>query len=232
MRILAEYLVIDAAVALLFYDSFPVFLIGLIGVFPYGIFRKKDFCRKRKDLLKQQFLSMISVVAGKVNGGMSAENAFGDAVFDMERMYGKDSLIVTELKLIGIRQKHSESLETCLHDLGKRAQIADIYEFAQIFAIARQNSGQMRSVIDDTVRMMQEKSDTEAEIAVLISGKKLEQKIMSIIPLVIIGYMRLETAEFLSILYHNVIGVFVMSTCLAAYIGAYFLGERIVDIQV
>lgn len=229
---MGEYLLIDATVAILFFDSLPAFLIGLIGIFPYSVLRKKEFRKKRKDLLKQQFLSLITVVAGKVNGGMSAENAFGDAQTDMERMYGKDSLIVTELKLMLMKQKHSESLETCLHDLGKRSQVADIYEFAQIFSIARQNSGRMRSVIEDTVRMMQEKSDTEAEIAVLISGKKLEQRIMSIIPLVIIGYLRLETAEFLSILYHNAIGVFVMSVCLAVYIGAYILGERIVDIKV
>ena len=232
VRILGEYLVIDAAVAVLFFDSVPVFLIGLIGIIPYGALRKKDFRKKRKDLLKQQFLSLITVVAGKVNGGMSAENAFSDAVPDMERHYGRDALIVTELKLMLIRQKHSETLDACLADLGKRSQIAEIHEFAQIFSIARQNSGKMRSGIDDTVRMMQEKSDTEAEIAVLISGKKLEQRIMSVIPLLIIGYLRIETAEFLSVLYHNVVGVFVMTVCLCAYIGAYFLGERIVDIKV
>ena len=79
---------------------------------------------------------------------------------------------------------------------------------------------------------MQEKSDTEAEIEVLVSGKKLEQKIMCVIPLVIIAYLRLETAEFLSVLYHNPFGMFIMSICLAVYAGAYILGERIVDISV
>ena len=55
---------------------------------------------------------------------------------------------------------------------------------------------------------------------------------MCIIPLIIIAYLRLETAAFLSVLYHNALGVVVMSVCLAVYIGAYFWGERIVNIRV
>ncbi len=232
IRVVFEYLLIDAVVALLFFDSFTAFLIALTGVIPYSIYRKKDFLRRQKKDLKEQFLSLITVVAGKVNGGMSAENAFHDSVADMERLHGRDSLIVSELNLIVIRTKHSETLENCLSDLGRRSGISDIYEFACIFTIARLNSGQMTAVIDDTVRMMQEKNDTEAEIEVLISGKKLEQKIMSIIPLVIIAYLRIEAASFLNVLYHNLFGILVMSICLAAYIGAYFWGERIVDIHV
>lgn len=232
LRIAGEYLLIDAAVAFLFFDSATVFLIALLGVFPYGLYRKRSFCAARRDRLKKEFLSLITVVAGKVNGGMSVENAFPDAISDMERLHGRDSLIASELKLIVIRQKQSRMLEDCLDDLGRRSHIEDIYEFSQIFSIARQNSGQLRAVIDDTVRMMQEKCDTQSEIEVLISGKKMEQKIMCIIPLVIIAYLRIEAAGFLSVLYHNPLGEIVMSICLAAYTAAYFWGERIVDIKV
>ena len=232
MRIIVEYLVIDAVIAFLFFDTPVVFLIGIIGVIPYIRYRRAAFLKRQKQILMEQFLSMITAVSGKVNGGMSAENAFTDTLPDMERMYGKQALIVTELKLIMIRQTHSESLEKCLIDLGHRSKIPDICEFAQIFSIARQNSGQMRTVINDTVRTMQEKSDTEAEIEVLVSGKKMEQKIMCVIPLIIIAYLRLETAEFLSVLYHNPFGIVIMSICLAVYIAAYFMGERIVDIRV
>ncbi len=232
LRLIGEYLLIDAAAAFLFFDSIPVFLIGLVGIFFYGKIRKKSFQKKRRQVLKDQFLAMITAVSGKVNGGMSAEHAFCDVISDMERMYGKNALIVTELKLITVRQTRSETLEKCLIDLGNRSGIADIYEFAQIFSIARQNSGQMRTVIDDTVRMMQEKRDTEAEIEVMVSGKKLEERIMCVIPLFIIGYLRLETADFLSVLYHNPLGIFIMCICLFVYILACFLGERIVDIRV
>ena len=232
LRIIGEYLLIDAAASFLFFDSLPVFLAGLAGIFPYSSYRRKIFHRKRRQILTEEFLSMITAVSGKVNGGMSAENAFADCLGDMERMYGKRSLIVTEIKLIIVRQTNSESLEKCLLDLGRRSGVAAIYEFAQIFAIARLNSGQMRTVINDTVRTMQEKSDTDAEIEVLVSGKKLEQKIMCVIPLMIIAYLRIETAAFLSVLYHNPLGILVMSVCLCVYVFAYFLGERIVDIRV
>ena len=177
-------------------------------------------------------MSLITAVAGKVNGGMSVDNAFPDAIHDMERLHGRDSMIVRELKLILIRLKHSETLEACLNDLGKRSQVEEIYEFAQVLSIARQNSGRLRAVIDDTVRMMQEKNDTEAEIAVLISGKRLEQKIMCVIPLGIILYLRIEAAGFMSVLYHNPAGMIIMGACLLVFVLAYFWGERIADIRV
>lgn len=232
IRIIIEYLLIDVTVAYLFFDSVMAFFVGLIWILPYERYRRRAFQKKRKQLLMEQFLELITAVSAKVNGGISAENAFRDSLSDMERMYGRDAMIVRELKLMMIRQAHSETLEKCLTDLGIRSGIPDIYEFAQIFTIARQNSGRMRTVIGDTVRTMQEKSDTEAEIEVLVSGKKLEQKIMCVIPLVIIAYLRLETAEFLSVLYHNPFGMLIMSICLAVYAGAYILGERIVDISV
>ncbi|MBO4901808.1 MAG: pilus assembly protein TadB [Lachnospiraceae bacterium] len=232
LRILGEYLLIDLLAAFLFFDSPLLFLIALIGVIPYGKYRKTAFRKKRRQALKEQFLTWITVLSGKVNGGMSAENAMEDSAGDMERLYGKNSMIVTELRLMSVRQAHSETLERCLADLGKRSMIPEIYEFAQIFSIARQNSGRMNAVITDTVRMMQEKSDTEAEIEVLISGKKLEQKIMFVIPLLILFYLRIETADFLSVLYHNPLGISVMTGCLLIYAVSYIMGERIVNITV
>ncbi len=232
LRIVGEYLILNASLSFLFFDSMTVFAFAWIGLIPYCRYRRGAFRERRQRILKEQFLALIAVIAGKTNAGMSAEHAFGEAAVDMERIYGKGAPVVTELRQIAVKQAHGETLEICLKDLGNRSGIDDIHEFAQIFSIARQNSGRMRSVIDDTARMMQEKNETEAEIFVLLSGKKMEQKIMCVIPLLIIAYLRLEAAGFMGVLYHNVLGITVMSICLIVYVAAYFMGERIVRITV
>lgn len=231
-RIIVEYLVIDIAFSYLFYDSLPAFVVGLMGIFPYILYRKKGLSIKRKDVLREQFLELIGVVSGKMRGGMSCENAMVDSISDMEGMYGRGSLICKELKLIEMRLNHQESLSVILKDLGKRSGVEDIYEFAEVFSIARAGSGKMRAVIEDTSVMMREKNETESEIYVLISGKRLEQRIMCIIPLVIMIYLKLQAGDFINVLYHNVLGITVMSACLIVYIISYLMAEKVVNIEV
>ena len=79
---------------------------------------------------------------------------------------------------------------------------------------------------------MGEKIDVEREITTLVSGKKLELKIMTMIPLGMVLYMKISFPEFLDVLYGNIAGVIIMSICLLVYVVAYELGRRIVEIEV
>ena len=48
-----------------------------------------------------------------------------------------------------------------------------------------------------------EKMEVEEEIETLITAKKLEERIMMVMPYGIIFYLRVTNGEFLEILYHN-----------------------------
>lgn len=87
-------------------------------------------------------------------------------------------------------------------------------------------------IIRNAVRQMGEKIDVEREITTLVSGKKLELKIMTMIPLGMVLYMKISFPEFLDVLYGNIAGVIIMSICLLVYVVAYEMGRRIVEIEV
>ena len=70
------------------------------------------------------------------------------------------------------------------------------------------------------------------EIETLITAKKYEAKIMNMVPLGIIVYMQVFMPEFLEPLYHNLIGILVMTAALAGYGGAYMLSKKIVNIKI
>jgi len=55
---------------------------------------------------------------------------------------------------------------------------------------------------------------------------------MSLMPAGIIMYLQLTSPGFLSVLYGNPFGIAAMSICLAIYATAYWLGRKIVDIEV
>jgi tight adherence protein B len=45
-------------------------------------------------------------------------------------------------------------------------------------------------------------------------------------------YVRIGSAEFLEGLYHNLVGILLMTVCLGVYLGAYLLGKRMVQFEI
>ena len=79
---------------------------------------------------------------------------------------------------------------------------------------------------------MEDKQETEEEVATVLSGKQFEQKILTIFPLALIAYLNLSAEEFFSILYTTLLGRVVMTICLAVYLSAVYLSWRISKIRV
>ena len=90
----------------------------------------------------------------------------------------------------------------------------------------------MRKVLDECISTMEEQMDVKKEFQTMLASRKLEQRIMSVIPLGMILYMQCTSPSFLSVLYRNTAGVCIMTLCLGIYLCAYHWAERLVDIEV
>ncbi len=229
---LLEYILLDMLVAYLFYDSILAFLIFL----PFsGIFlgrKRRELINKRKKELKKEFKDMILAVSTALSAGYSIENSFNEAYKDMVSLYGRNGLICYELSELLKQTELGYSIEKVLSDFSLRTGIEEIEDFSEIFSIAKRNGGDFSRMISRTADIMREKDETEREIEVMLSGKRYEQKIMGLIPLMIILYLRMSTGGFMEVLYHNRLGVAVMSISLFVYLFSYILAERIAAIEV
>ena len=205
------YLVMTALISYVFYDLIYAVLIFLPMIFLFLRYVKKGLIRKRKDLLKIQFRDMIDSIASALRAGYSIENAFYESGKDMSRLHGRDSLIVRELDLFFLKLENGIPLEAILRDFASRTGVEDISDFSEIFVLAKRNGGDFTGIIGKTVRIMKEKDETEREISVILSGRKYEQRVMCIIPIGIIIYLRITSREFLSVLYHNPAGAVIMT---------------------
>ena len=72
----------------------------------------------------------------------------------------------------------------------------------------------------------------EQEIQVMISAKKMEANVMSVVPFLIILYLDTTSAGFFDVLYHNPVGIVVMSVCLVVYLVAVLLMQKLMEINV
>ena len=86
--------------------------------------------------------------------------------------------------------------------------------------------------MEKMARIIGEKIRVEQEIDVSVAGKKMEQMVMSLVPGGMILYMQVTSEGFLNILYHNLLGMIVMTVCLGIYGFSFWLGRKIVRIAV
>jgi tight adherence protein B len=217
--------------AKLFYNNFSAFVFLSPYLLIYLKSRSKEIHDKKIRIFNEQFKDGMQSVAFSLNSGYSIENSFWEAQEELKHLYGMCP-IVKEFQTIVYRLKRNENIEDILEDFALRSEAEDIQYFAAVFRYAKRCGGDLIGIIRQTAQTISEKSETINEIQTVISGKKMEQKVMGVIPFCIIGYLRLTSYEFIAPLYGNVLGVVVMTVCLAVYVLADYLAKRIVNIEI
>lgn len=216
----------------LFYRNGLILLLSLVLSFYLTLNQRKKLCEERKWRLNLQFKDAMTAVAAALEAGYSVENAFGEAVGDLKNMYEKQSDIMREFVLITKKLRVNIPIEDILWDFANRSGVEDIENFAEIFCAARRSGGNFIKVIRHTSKNISDKIEVKREILTMMTGKRLEAKIMSLIPAGIIMYLWLFSPGYLDSLYGNLKGVVYMSVMLILYMAAYFLSVRIMEIQV
>ena len=130
------------------------------------------------------------------------------------------------------RLRNNDQLEDILLSLGIRSDVKDIRDFAEIFRIAKRNGGSLSGLIGNTARMIEGKSEVRREIDTIMSEKRLEQRIMELMPFGMMLYVSLTSPGFFNSLYHNLTGVLLMGVCLILYVVACLMAEKILKIEV
>lgn len=229
---LFQSLLLCIMVDYLFYQSVWILLFLIPVPFLYLRWKKKQKIRERKRKLNYQFKDALNAMSVAVQAGYSVENAVSACTRDLERLYTRDEDIVQEFRYIESQQRISVPVETLFLDLGRRSRIEDIENFASVFSTAKRTGGDMDQVIQKVARMLGDKIDVKKEIESTLAAKKMEQLIMSLMPVGIILYLQLTSPGYLGVLYGNPFGICAMTICLGIYGGAWWLGRRIVDIEV
>lgn len=219
-------------ISYVFYRSLAALFLflPLAGVFLKR--KKKELCDARKKELSLQFREAILAVSASLHSGYSIENAFCEAQKDMEILYGKDGIIVKELRILSGRLGANETLESILSDFSERSGLEDIRDFTDVFITAKRSGGDLNAIIRKASDHISGKIEVKREIDTLMSAKKMEQKIMNLVPFLIILYISYSSPGFLDVLYGNGAGIIIMTSCLGVYGAAFLIAEKIVSIEV
>lgn len=214
-----------------FYRSYfaVIFLSPLI--YFYRDYKKTQIIKSKTEHVEQQFKEAILAVQTNMQAGYSIENAFVESYQDVVRIYGVNSQMGEELYNLRKGMKNGITLEKLLVDLGNRYPDSEIAEFAEVYSIACKTGNQWNEVISKTVSLITQKIEIKEEIEILIHGKKVENRVMCVIPFFILLYMDVTSKGYFDVLYHNILGIMIMTVCMSIYIFAYLLAQKVTEIK-
>lgn len=222
---------VPAAAGLLFYKSLlPVIL--LPAVYPFAVRLICSYMRERRRArLISQFCDGMSACAGAIRAGYSPERGIVQAAAGLERIYGEGCMLAEEFRSIGRRLSLGEPLEKALSDLAERSGIKEVSDMAEVFAAAKRTGGSLPAILKDSVAILEEKRRLREEIRTMMTAKRLEQRIMCLMPAGIILYVNVTGADFVAPLYQGLTGRAIMTGFLAVYAAMIVVGERIMRVK-
>ena len=227
-EMLANLVMIELVVIIvgkLFYGSFIAgVIISPLSMLIYKE-RKKQIIQRKTRQLEIQFKDMLISVSDALKVGYSFENAIRECYRDMCSIYGVDSVICGEIKIMISQIKLNIRTQEVVDNFAKRVDLKNAKLFSQIFQVAKSTGGNMTEIIKSVTDDIVLKETTRDEI----TEKRMEQRIMSVIPIFIILYITVTTPGFLDVMYASVLGKLIMTGCIAAYVMAYLWGERIIQ---
>ena len=223
------YLLADCLISFLFFRSWKAVPMLLPGLFLWLRERRNDISRIRTDEKRSQFMISMQLVNMSLLSGSAFENAVRNALPELKKLYGDDSFIAAAFSRMTGQFARNINAETALEEFAAASDVEEIRDFVEVFRTARRTGGDLCSILRNTIAGMQQREETMKEIETVLSGKIMEQRIMSIIPLFILAYSGITSPETMDAMYHTGIGRVIMGIALVMYTGAFLMGRHILE---
>jgi len=187
---------------------------------------------KRKEKLLEGFRDVLYSISGSVASGRQLPYALEDAYGIVAKVYGEESDIGMEMQgIVSVSRESNADPVDMLIDFGERSQLEEIKQFAQACRICRKSGGDIESVCLKSSKLLLDRIDFQNEIKTLISEKKTDILLLSLMPIAILVFLNLTNFAYISVLYSSLWGKLVMSFCLALMGAAVVWGMKIVNLH-
>ena len=207
---------------------------GIVGMISGKLFlpiRVKSIINKRYLNLRLQFRELLDTLTTSLGSGKNVTDSFIAAYDDMKMVYSDASYIANELQVIISGMNNNIPIERLLKDFGERSNIDDIMSFANVFETCYRKGGNIKEIIESTQQIISDKMEVELEIQTIVTSSATEQKIMTVMPIGLIGMIKMMSPEFADN-FVTPIGIMSSTIALVMIVIAYFVGKKITDIKI
>lgn len=220
------------SISFIFYRSFVLStLIVPVSLF-YPKLKKRDLIELQKKELNIQFKDMLYSLSSSLSAGKSIEMSFREVLRDIAVLYPDDeTFIVKEVEHIIRKLEMNGTVEAALADFAARSHVDDIESFSEVFSICKRSGGNMVEVIKNTTGIINDKVEISQEIDTMLSQRRFEQKVLSMLPAAMILLLSLSAADYMEPVFITFAGRLAMSGAIVLFAGAYFISKKIMNVK-
>ena len=180
--------------------------------------------------MEREFRECLSMLLPVLRAGRSLEGAVQAVVDDLDP--GELPCMIVELESMRNGLMLGIPLEELFLDLGERSGVEDIKDFAELLALRKRSKGDLAEAAEYTIQILTEKMEAEEELKTLLAQRRMEQRIMNMMPFVILGMLLLMSPDYLKPLYESFMGGLIRLSCLLLIGLGWLLSDRISRIRV
>ncbi len=226
-----KLIVLSLGIGLAFFDSLVSG--ALVLPFMYLILRIdiQNYEARQKNKLAGEFRDLIVCMAGNLGAGYALDTAFVMAIKDVKKqdekslIGGMEAAIINELSC-------NVPLAVVLRRLSEKSRISDMQSLSNMIITSKKYGGDIVYLIRQYARKITEQTAVNKEIETMIASKRMEGKIMTAAPFMMVFYMRFGNSAYMNMLYDTPLGRIIMVICLAVIYAAVFMTNKITRIEV
>ena len=213
-------------VAWLYYNRIAGLIPGAFAGLYVGKVVERIVEKRRQRKRREHFRRLLLSLETALEAGYSLDNALQVAEGDLALIYPEKEEICR--KILEIRQKVSlgTSIPQAFYEYAEQVKIEEAEEFAEVLRIQQRTGGDLIRTVRKAAERLQESLELQQEIEATLSEKQLEQRIMTVMPSIMLLYMRLMNGAYMAPLYAGLGGGIVMTIALTTNIGADMLADR------
>jgi len=209
--------------------------IGLSAVsLYYPKHKMKEDDKKKREKLNIQFRDAMMSVANSLRAGNSLQTAVERAHEDLSRIYRheKNCPIIAEWEILISELKLGKPLDETLESFKKRMDMEDVDTFVNSAMIIMEKGGNMTEVLGNVATTIGDRIEVKRDIQTLTAGKRSEARLLTLMPIVLVGIIMMLSPDYLAPMYDQPLGKLLAAVGILMLIANYFIGKSIINIDI
>lgn len=223
---------ITCVIMILIYRSiWAIVLFPIVWIFQIYQTKNKEK-EERKAKLQEEFMHGLGVLNSSLQAGLSMENAWKEVEKETKFLYGDSSDFYMVMKEMNRKVAHNTPIEKLFLEFAYKSKVEEIIQFAELLEFGKRSGSNWKRIIEVTVNQMLERHEAKQQIEIMVAEKRMEQRIMNVVPLGLLAFLQVSAWDYMEVLYHNWLGGIAMTFFLIGYVIAIMLSQRILKVQV
>ena len=217
----------------IFYQSLVFSMLMAPLSIPCIKYYERHLAEKRKRALSESFRDLLYSLSSSFSTGRQMPEALAEGLESLRLIYPDNAPIILELQDMNRRIfSNRESEGNILKDFAKRSHNEDIRNFVNAYFICRTTGGDMEKLIVKASDVIIDKMEIMKGIQLITAQKRLESKVLLVIPVGILLFLQICSPGYTAVLYETLSGRLIMTAALGLTALAYMWSIKLTKIEV